>query len=70
MKNWIKKIVVVMAVLCQSVAFAQSDKIAMAGTFRAEGKIYVVVAVSLILLAGIFVYLFRIEKKLKNLQED
>lgn len=44
-------------------------QIPMADIFRSEGKIYVVLAVILILLAGFFIYLFRIDKKLKNLEE-
>jgi hypothetical protein len=41
----------------------------MADTFRAEGKIYVVVAVALIVLVGIFIYLMMLDKKVNKLQE-
>ncbi|MCP4459421.1 MAG: CcmD family protein [Cytophagales bacterium] len=41
----------------------------MANQFRADGKIYVVVAVMLVLLVGIIFYLFRIERKIKKLEE-
>lgn len=40
----------------------------MADTFRKEGKIYVVIAVAGIVLIGIFVYLFMLDKRLKNLE--
>ena len=40
----------------------------MADTMRAEGKIYVVVAIILIVLAGLFVYLFLIDKKVRHLE--
>lgn len=45
-------------------------QIPMADTFRSEGKIYVVLAVVLIILLGFFYYLVRIDKKLKKLEED
>ena len=45
-------------------------QIPMADTFRQEGKIYVVIAIILILLIGLFVYLLRIDKKLKKLEDQ
>ena len=38
-------------------------------TMRSNGRIYVVVAVMLTILAGLILYLVRIEKKIKNLEE-
>ena len=48
--------------------FGQS--VEMADKFRGEGKIYVVVTVVLLLLISIFFYLFRIDKKLSNFEQD
>jgi len=48
---------------------ALAQEAEMAEGFRAEGKIYVVLGVILILLAGLFVYIFRIERKLKKLEK-
>ncbi|MEQ8581121.1 MAG: hypothetical protein RIC30_08940 [Marinoscillum sp.] len=45
-------------------------QIPMADTFRSEGKIYVVLAVVLIILGGLFYYLLRIERKLKKLEDE
>lgn len=45
-------------------------QIPMADAFRSEGKIYVVLAVILIILGGLFVYLFRMDKKIKKLEDD
>lgn len=42
----------------------------MADSFRSEGKIYVVLAVVLIILMGLFLYLIRIDKKLAMLEKD
>lgn len=47
-----------------------SDEIAMADAFRAEGKIYVVVAVILLIFAGLVVYMVRIDRKVKRLEKE
>lgn len=36
---------------------------------RAEGKIYVVLAVVLTILAGLFIYLIRIDRKISKLEK-
>ena len=46
-------------------AFAQAE---MADTMRSEGKIYVVVAIVLIVLAGFILYLLSLDKKIKKLE--
>lgn len=40
----------------------------MADKFRADGKIYVVVAVVLVILLGIFVYVARLDRKITTLE--
>ena len=47
---------------------AQPADVEMADAFRAEGKIYIVVAVILIILIGLFFYLIRLDKKLTKLE--
>ena len=51
-------------------SFFLNIQVEMADTFRSEGKIYVVVLVALIILVGIFVYLFRIEGKIKDINKN
>ncbi|MFN8417480.1 MAG: hypothetical protein U0U66_14195 [Cytophagaceae bacterium] len=52
-------------------AMAQaSDEVAMADTFRQDGKIYVVVAVLSIILVGIFIYLMSIDAKINKLEKE
>lgn len=46
-----------------------SDKIEMATGFRKEGKIYVVIAVSMILFFTIIFYLIYLERKVKKLEK-
>jgi len=71
MKNWIKKGIASVCFVCASICgFAQDTKVEMADAFRSEGKIYVVVGVALILLLGVFVMLFRLEKKVSKLEKE
>ena len=51
-------------------SFFLNIQVEMADAFRSEGKIYVVVLVALIILVGIFVYLFRIEGKIKDINKN
>jgi CcmD family protein len=41
----------------------------MADGLRSSGKIYVVVAVLLTVLSGIFIYLFRLDRKISKLEK-
>lgn len=63
-------IVLILTFLSAFSAFAQETEIEMADTFRAEGKIYVVVAVVLIILIGLFAYLIHLDRKLAKLERD
>ena len=45
-------------------------KAEMADKFRADGKIYVVVAVLVTILTGLFIYLARLDKKINKLEKD
>jgi CcmD family protein len=48
-----------------------ADKpIEMATMMRSNGKIYVVVAVLATIFAGLFLYLFRLEKNIKKLEKE
>jgi hypothetical protein len=50
-------------------ASAQANDIEMADQFRADGKIYVVIAVVSVVLIGLFTYLFRLERKVTELEK-
>ena len=50
-------------------ASAQASDIEMADQFRADGKIYVVIAVVSVVLIGLFAYLFRLERKVSELEK-
>ena len=49
--------------------FAQDNNVEMADAMRSDGKIYVVVAVILIILLGLLVYLFALDRRLKMLEK-
>jgi len=46
------------------------NTVEMADAMRAEGKIYVVVAIIIIILTGMFVYLFLLDRKMKKLENS
>lgn len=47
-----------------------SAQVEMADEFRGEGKIYVVIAIILIILMGFFYLLFKLDKKTKRLEKE
>jgi tRNA(Phe) wybutosine-synthesizing methylase Tyw3 len=49
---------------------AQDNNVEMADTFRANGKIFVVVAVIVTIFAGIIAYLVRFDRKLTKLEKN
>ena len=54
------------------IALAQTDpaNVQMADTMRSNGKIYVVVAVILTILAGLVLYIVRLDKKISRLEKE
>ena len=50
-------------------AFAQ-DNVEMADNMRSSGKIYVVVAVCLTILIGLFIYVFMLDKKISRFEKN
>ncbi|MEJ7558768.1 MAG: CcmD family protein [Pedobacter sp.] len=66
-----KKITIALFLLINSIAvFAQDNGIEMADTLRSSGKIYVVVVCIVIILLGLLVYLFFLDKRLKKLEKN
>ncbi|MGV3546879.1 MAG: CcmD family protein [Pedobacter sp.] len=48
---------------------AQNNDIEMADKLRADGKIYIVVICIVIILVGLLIYLFALDKRLKLLEK-
>ena len=62
--------VLILCLLFQgSMCFAQ-DKVDMADTMRSNGKIYVVVAVCLTILIGLFIYVFALDRKMTRMEKN
>lgn len=62
-----------LCVLCFTfcaVSFAQDNKPEMADVMRSNGKIYVVVAVCLTILIGLFIYVFIVDRKINRLENE
>ena len=67
----IKKASLVLAsLLLSGVLWAQDETVEMADNMRKNGKIYVVVAVVLTILIGLFLYLIRLDKKISNIEKN
>jgi CcmD family protein len=49
---------------------AQHERPQMAELMRSNGKIYVVVTVLVIILAGIFIYLFQLDRKISRMEKN
>ncbi|MEQ9229694.1 MAG: CcmD family protein [Cyclobacteriaceae bacterium] len=65
----LRRLVMFFGVVILNLIPAASQEVEMADGFRSEGKIYVVVGVILIILIGLFVYLFRMDRRIKKLEE-
>ena len=65
-----KSALVSLSVLCSLLLQAQDSTIEMADAMRENGKIYVVVAVVLAILIGLFLYLIRLDKKISNIEKN
>lgn len=60
------KFLLLLLLLLPSVAFAQAQE----NLMYSNGRIYVVIAVLLIILVGLILYLVRIERKLNKLEKE
>jgi len=66
-----KLLALTLSVICSLACTAQeSTSVEMADAMRANGKIYVVVAVLTIIFIGIVIYLVKIDKKLTKLERE
>lgn len=66
----LKKIVLLFVLLLTTmISFAQ-EKTEMADTMRSNGRIYVVVAVVTTILAGLILYMVRLDRKMTRLEKE
>ena len=65
-----KMFFVAVATLISGVTNAQTAEPQMADTMRSNGKIYVVVAVCLTILLGLFMYVIIVDRKISKLEKE
>ena len=65
------RLIFLLVALCiNTFSFAQAKEVQMADTMRSNGKIYIVVAVCLTILIGLFLYVFSLDRKLSKLEKE
>ncbi len=68
-----KLITLLLFVLCSVIVYAQTgtkdEPVQMADVMRSNGKIYVVVAVVVTLLIGLFIYLISVDRKISKIEK-
>ncbi len=64
-----KRILLLFTLFLSSGLMAQND-VEMADTFRADGKIYVVVAILSIVFTGIVLFLIRLDRKISRIEKE
>lgn len=71
MKSFVEKSILCLLLLTLSLtAYAGGpQEVEMADRLRADGKIYVVVAIIMIVLAGFIIYLITLDRKIKRLEK-
>jgi hypothetical protein len=68
---FVSRLGVLMLMLFSSItSIAQTQQVEMADTMRSNGKIYIVVAVCLTILIGLFVYVFSIDRKISKIEKE
>jgi heme/copper-type cytochrome/quinol oxidase subunit 3 len=71
MMMFVKRIALLsLAVLTNTLVFAQQTGVKAEGFMRSNGRSYVVVAVMLTILAGLIFYIIRIDSKLSKLEKE
>lgn len=60
----------VVTILMSMFSFAQDKPVEMADTMRSNGKIYVVVAVCLTILIGLFLYIVMLDRKISRIEKN
>jgi Na+/alanine symporter len=66
----IRKVMMLFTLLMTSLISLAQEKVEMADTMRSNGRIYVVVAVALTILAGLILYVIRLDRKISRLERE
>jgi len=57
-------------IVCSAVIAQTAQTVEMADAMRSSGKIYVVIVTIVIIFAGLAVYLFSIDRRLKKIEKE
>ncbi len=68
--KYVKGIAGLIGTMLPTVLVEAQEKVEMADTMRSNGRIYVVVAVMLTILAGLILYIIRIDRKISRLEKE
>ncbi|WKZ59793.1 MAG: CcmD family protein [Cyclobacteriaceae bacterium] len=68
MKSIVRYAIGVVLFFLSTTVSLNAQPVEMADTMRSEGKIYVVVGIVLIVLAGLIIYLFMLDRRVKKLE--
>ena len=68
MKEIVKLMLLLLVSLVSTMVNAQ-DQVEMADTMRSEGKIYVVVAIVLVIFIGLIIYLVTMDRKITRIEK-
>ena len=70
MKSFFRGCCLLIVAICNALFASAQDTVEMADTMRSNGKIYVVVAVCLLILIGLFIYVLSVDRKLTKLEKE
>jgi CcmD family protein len=70
MNKFTRLIFLLISLCATNICFAQAQQVEMADVMRSNGKIYVVVAVCLTILIGLFIYVFSLDRKIAKLEKE
>jgi tetrahydromethanopterin S-methyltransferase subunit D len=72
MMKHLKKIFLFILVAFTNAVFAQVDNkpVEMADVMRSNGKIYIVVAICVTILIGLFIYVWSVDRKVSKLEKE
>ena len=68
--SFYKKLLLSVSGFCSTIVLFAQEKVEMADGMRSNGKIYVVVAVLAVILAGLFLFLVNIDRKVTRLEKE
>jgi hypothetical protein len=68
--SFYKKLLLSVLGFCSTAILFAQEKVEMADGMRSNGKIYVVVAVLAVILAGLFLFLINIDRKVTRLEKE